>query len=217
MQPITKAMRLERVIISGIPRMSREGAAIRPVFQLFKGQESVYASSSEYPLPSNSAIPTYFPTDMSISFDIGILLEGDILARCRHFHNNGARETVFRTLFHTSFISNSLLRLTKPELDLACDDRRVPSDFQVDFFFSSEERKEGEERFWRSVEHKKVMGSPEKLTLSPGSASHSDSDEEKIDLALIAKYHRESEESGEEEDLADYLSALESKGTQHAA
>lgn len=211
-------MRLERVIISGIPHMSKAGAVLRPVFQLFQGQNSLYSSSLEYLLPSNSSIPSYFPTDMSLSFEVGVLLEGDILARCRHFHVNGARETVFRCLFHTSFIYNGLLRLGKPDLDLACDDRRVPADFQVDFFFSGEERKEGEERFWRSVEHKKAVGSPGRAPLTPGSASHSDSDEEKVDLALIAKYEREmSESGGEEEDLADYLSALESKGTHKAA
>ena len=212
-QPVTKVMRLERVILNGIPHMAKEGPCLRPVFQVFKGQNLLYVSSSEYSSLSHTSVPSYFPSDMSVSFDIGVPVDGDILARCRHFHPHGARETVFRCMFHTSFISNSLLRLSKQELDLACDDRRVPSDFQVDFFFSSEERKEGEDQFWRSVEHKKTtVASPDKLTLSPGSASHSDSDEEKIDLALIAKYQKDMEESGgEEDDLTDYLSALESK------
>ena len=100
-------------------------------------------------------------------------------------------------------------------MDNACDDKRVPGDFLVDLFFSGvEEKKEENERFWKSVEHRKIA-SPisDRLTASPGGASHSDSEEEKIDHALIDKYHQEMEESGEEDDdLSDYLSALESKG-----
>lgn len=116
-------------------------------------------------------------------------------------------------VFHTAFITDGLLRLQKSDLDYACNDERIPSDLLIDLFFSSSaETLEEPERFWKSVEHHK--GTPSNLQQEVShSRSRSDSEEEKVDHALIEKYEQALGESGEEdEDLSDYLSSLESKG-----
>jgi len=141
-------------------------------------------------------------------------VEADVLLRCRHLGRDGTRETLFRVVFHTAFITDGLLRLQKNDLDYACSDERIPSDLLIDLFFSTvAETAEEPERFWKSVEHHKGAATGLVQQESPSSRSRSDSEEEKVDHALLEKYEEVLGESGEEdEDLSDYLSSLESKG-----
>ena len=154
---------------------------------------------------------SYYLSDLSMSFDINTEVEGDVLLRCRHLGRDNSRQTLFRVMFHTSFVTDGLLRLDKQDLDFGCEDERIPNDLMIDLFFTPIGEVNAElQNFWRSVEHRK------QITQSPQRdppASHSDSEEEKVDHALIAKYQKDQEESGDDEDdLTDYLSALESKG-----
>ena len=213
-QPVSRKLRFERVIITGIPIIEPEGASIRPYIQLFKGTNMIFSSGSEYLLPSPSQIYSYYPSDLSISFDLSTEVEADVLLRCRHLSRDGTRQTLFRVVFHTAFVTDGLLRLQKQDLDYACNDERIPSDLLIDLFFSSvKDTSEETESFWKSVEHQKAVPTSLRVQESPSSRSRSDSEEEKVDHALIENYQEGSEESGgEDEDLSDYLSSLESKG-----
>lgn len=46
-QPVSRKLRFERAIITGIPAIESEGASIRPYIQLFKGTTMVFSSGSE--------------------------------------------------------------------------------------------------------------------------------------------------------------------------
>ncbi|RHY37483.1 hypothetical protein DYB25_012331 [Aphanomyces astaci] len=64
------------------------------------------------------------------------MLQGDILIRCRHLTDAGGRVSMFRAAFHTGYIPLGILRLTKGQLDGACQDNRFASDFFVDLIFA---------------------------------------------------------------------------------
>ncbi|KAJ8563778.1 hypothetical protein ON010_g7568 [Phytophthora cinnamomi] len=64
---------------------------------------------------------------------------GDILVRCRHLTAAGERVSMFRGAFHTGYIPQGILRLTKAQLDGACGDPRFDQDFFVDLIFADVE------------------------------------------------------------------------------
>lgn len=51
--------------------------------------------------------------DLSCSFKVGMRVENDVLLRCRHYKSESERVSMFRLVFHTSFVSHNLLRFTK--------------------------------------------------------------------------------------------------------
>jgi len=192
-KPVSKKLYLERVILDGIPVMEEEGPVVRPYFQIFKGPNMIYSSASQGPVLS------YYESDMSISFEVGMEIEGDVLIRCRHISKDNKRITLFRCMFNTAFAHDFNLRLAKEQLDFASGDSRFPDDFMMDLFFSSSQRvsEEAAEQLWNSVVRR------------PASE---DEEEEKLDVELMEKYkHRLEDSEGEEDDLSDYFEQLEAK------
>lgn len=82
--------------------------------------------------------------DGSARFSVGVPVTGDVVVRCRHLeaasfsckNESKGNETLFRSAFHTGQLSGHVLRLTKRQLDVACSNPRVPSDFFVEIVFS---------------------------------------------------------------------------------
>lgn len=73
----------------------------------------------------------------SASFTLDCLVQGDILLRCRHAAQSGARVSMFRAAFHTGYISGGVLRLTKAQCDGSSSDARFADDFFIDLIFAS--------------------------------------------------------------------------------
>uniref|UniRef100_K3WKU6 Phosphatidylinositol-3,4,5-trisphosphate 3-phosphatase n=1 Tax=Globisporangium ultimum (strain ATCC 200006 / CBS 805.95 / DAOM BR144) TaxID=431595 RepID=K3WKU6_GLOUD len=57
----------------------------------------------------------------------------------RHLTDSGERISMFRGAFHTGYIPQGILRLTKAQLDGACGDPRFDQDFFVDLIFADVE------------------------------------------------------------------------------
>ena len=82
--------------------------------------------------------------DGSARFSVGVPVTGDVVVRCRHLeaaslscrNESKGNETLFRSAFHTGQLSGHVLRLTKRQLDVACSNPRVPTDFFVEIVFS---------------------------------------------------------------------------------
>jgi hypothetical protein len=126
--PKLRKIRVRRVILDGIPRIEKEGTAVRPYLQVFKNSQLIFNShSQEYPPVS------YDIEDLSIVFDMELELQDDVFVRCRHLGRNGQGVTIFRLMFHTSFIQSDVIRFTKSTLDGANNDNRFPDTFRVDF------------------------------------------------------------------------------------
>jgi hypothetical protein len=143
----------------------------------------------------------YDADELSICFSVDVAVDGDIVIRCRHVSPKNSKETIFRLMFHTSFIENHILHCTKRDLDVACLDPRFPEDFSTDLIFSpDEEEVKADQQFWRSLQQKhKGYTVPD---------MHDSSEEEQhIDLA---KY-KIGDSSDEEDDMEDYLDRLESR------
>ncbi len=142
----------------------------RPYLQLFKDGTLLFSSAPtiEAPRPNNnndlkqkekaagSSSQDYPPRDVvqpkwiyesgsSTSFCMEFPLHGDILLRGRHIQSSGKRVSMFRAAFHTGYISNGVLRLTKAELDGANVDTRFAEDFFLDLVFSVVESRGGPE------------------------------------------------------------------------
>eukprot|EP00742_Colponemidia_sp_Colp-10_P005471 GILJ01005846.1.p1 GENE.GILJ01005846.1~~GILJ01005846.1.p1 ORF type:complete len:443 (+),score=58.40 GILJ01005846.1:40-1368(+) len=169
-QPSTKPVVLRRVIFNGIPQMETDGgSSCRPYLQLFKAGQLIYSSTRKEKL-----IRSYFASDISFSFSVETILEGDILLRCRHLARDSTRVSMFRVAFHTGFVGAGILRLSKAQLDGAHEDSKFSSDFFIDLIFTEfdevrdadlklaadsepmkddeeEEHEEGEPAFWSSV------------------------------------------------------------------
>lgn len=156
---------------------------------------------------------SYFPSDMCISFDINIEIDGDVLIRCRHLSRTGGRVTIFRIMFHTAFIPEYNIRFNKPDLDFANQSASFADDFIVDFFYSKSQEIEEEKslQFWDSIEK------THESRILAGSMSESGDEEEKIDRELMEKYKHKLEDQGDaeededEDDIEDYLAQLEAK------
>ena len=73
--------------------------------------------------------------DGTVPFNINQIIQGDILIRCRHLTFGKKRVSMFRAAFHTGYAPPNVLRLTKTQLDGACNDKRYPDDFFLDLIF----------------------------------------------------------------------------------
>mmetsp|Transcript_29443 Transcript_29443/g.80884 ORF Transcript_29443/g.80884 Transcript_29443/m.80884 type:complete len:860 (-) Transcript_29443:112-2691(-) len=80
------------------------------------------------------SLPFCHAGDGSVSFHVNQIVQGDVLLRCRHLTAKRQRVSMFRAAFHTGYMgNNSVLRLTKSQLDGACNDhQRFADDFYVD-------------------------------------------------------------------------------------
>lgn len=92
------------------------------------------------------ALPWASPSDGAVRFPVDLPMAGDILARVRHAGDSGERDTLLRAALHVGFVplagGGGVLRLTRAQLDVACNDDghsssagRYPRDFFVEFVF----------------------------------------------------------------------------------
>ncbi|TYZ59886.1 hypothetical protein PybrP1_009199 [[Pythium] brassicae (nom. inval.)] len=109
-----------------------------PYLQIFKGGKLVFTTTWR-DMETGSGVQWAGVNDGSISFNVNCMLQGDILIRCRHLTDAGERVSMFRGAFHTGYIPQGILRLTKAQLDGACGDPRFDQDFFVDLIFADVE------------------------------------------------------------------------------
>lgn len=109
-----------------------------PYLQIFKAGQLVFttAASLHYNQDKDD-LPFCQVADGAISFHIENVVQGDILIRCRHLTSQGQRVSMFRAAFHTGYVPPNVMRLTKAQLDGACDDKRFPDDFFLDLIFEA--------------------------------------------------------------------------------
>jgi tensin len=114
--------------------MQRMGCA--PYLQLFKAGNLLHtAPASLHFQQSSDELPFCQVADGSISFHVNQVVQGDILVRCRHLTAKKQRLSMFRAAFHTGYVPPNVMRLTKSQLDGACDDDRFNDDFFLDLIF----------------------------------------------------------------------------------
>ncbi|KAL3668422.1 hypothetical protein V7S43_006510 [Phytophthora oleae] len=109
-----------------------------PYLQIFKGGKLVFTTTWQ-DMEDGHGIQWASADDGSVSFNVNCMLQGDILIRCRHLTDAGERVSMFRGAFHTGYIPQGILRLTKAQLDGACSDPRFDQDFFVDLIFADVE------------------------------------------------------------------------------
>ncbi|OWZ15378.1 Phosphatidylinositol-3,4,5-trisphosphate 3-phosphatase [Phytophthora megakarya] len=109
-----------------------------PYLQIFKGGKLVFTTTWQ-DMEDGHGIQWASTGDGSVSFNVNCMLQGDILIRCRHLTDAGERVSMFRGAFHTGYIPQGILRLTKAQLDGACSDSRFDQDFFVDLIFADVE------------------------------------------------------------------------------
>ncbi|KAG7399215.1 hypothetical protein PHYBOEH_009381 [Phytophthora boehmeriae] len=109
-----------------------------PYLQIFKGGKLVFTTTWR-DMEDGNGIQWASTNDGSLSFNVNCMLQGDVLIRCRHLTDAGERVSMFRGAFHTGYIPQGILRLTKAQLDGACGDSRFDQDFFVDLIFADVE------------------------------------------------------------------------------
>ena len=165
-RPNQPPLLLARVVLSVSPKFARgpgkEGWdesqiwGCVPYLQLFKGGKlefTVPASSAQADQSKSksdadpdsgesgaehksSSLTFCHAGDGRISFDVNQIVQGDVLVRCRHLTARKQRVSMFRAAFHTGYVGGTVLRLTKSQLDGACNDHeRFSDDFYVDIIF----------------------------------------------------------------------------------
>lgn len=114
-------------------------AGYRPSLQVFRGGRLVHSSAWDNGNGGTASVDDGWVSveDGAAKFTMDVPLSGDVLIRCRHMGTSpGERETIWRAAFHTGYITACSLRLSKRQLDMACDDARVSEDAFVEFFFA---------------------------------------------------------------------------------
>ncbi|GLE04203.1 hypothetical protein PINS_up013114 [Pythium insidiosum] len=106
-----------------------------PYLQIFKGGKLVFTTTWR-DMETGNGVQWASTKDGSISFNVNCMLQGDVLVRCRHLTDSGERMSMFRGAFHTGYIPQGILRLTKTQLDGACGDDRFDQDFFIDLIFA---------------------------------------------------------------------------------
>lgn len=145
-KPRSSPLLLRRVIMNTIPVFSTrksqdedgteiETSGCSPYLQIFKGGKLVFTTTWKDTQEGNG-VQWAGDSDGSLSFPIENILQGDVLIRCRHLSDSGKRVSMFRAAFHTGYIPMGILRLTKAQLDGACQDSRFADDFFIDFIFA---------------------------------------------------------------------------------
>lgn len=116
------------------PSVLRMGCA--PYLQLFKAGKLLHtAPASLHFQQSNDELPFCQVADGSVSFHVNQIVQGDILVRCRHLTSKKQRVSMFRAAFHTGYVPPNVMRITKSQLDGACNDDRFHDDFFLDLIF----------------------------------------------------------------------------------
>ncbi|GKY99303.1 hypothetical protein MPSEU_000885400 [Mayamaea pseudoterrestris] len=150
-RPSQPPLMLKRIIMSTAPRFAlgppredgkdkddetqRLGCA--PYLQIFKAGKLLHtAPASLHFQQSERELPFCQVADGSIAFHVDLVVQGDILVRCRHLGHK-QRISMFRAAIHTGYTPPKVMRLTKAQLDGACMDERFPDDFFLDLIFES--------------------------------------------------------------------------------
>jgi len=154
-RPNQPPLLLKRVILSEAPKfgkapaLEQDGSSISsadstslgcsPYLQIFKAGHLVFTTTAATSLADQPdiTIPFCSSTDGPIGFPADIIVQGDVLLRCRHLTTKGQRVSMFRAAFHTGYLPPKVLRLPKVQLDGACTDSRFPDDFFVDLIFEA--------------------------------------------------------------------------------
>ncbi|CCI43772.1 unnamed protein product [Albugo candida] len=105
-----------------------------PFLQIFRCGKIIFTTAWNEE-ESEKGVPWVNESDGSASFNIDCMLQGDILLRCRHLTETGGQVSMFRAAFHTGYITEGVLRLTKNQLDGACCNHQFDQDFFVDLLF----------------------------------------------------------------------------------
>ncbi|KAG7374429.1 C2 domain containing protein [Nitzschia inconspicua] len=154
-RPSQPPLMLKRIIMSEAPRFAKgptrdvqvdkdDGKApdeeqlmgCAPYLQIFKAGKLIFTSAATLHVQqSEEELPFVQVMDGTVPFNIGEIIQGDILIRCRHLTFNKKRVSMFRAAFHTGYVPPNVLRITKSQLDGACDDRRYPDSFFLDLIF----------------------------------------------------------------------------------
>lgn len=113
----------------------------RPSLQLFRNSKLVFSSTWAVAegadvVPSADVPAWVSPADGAVRFEPNSALADDVLIRCRHHALDGMRETMWRTQFHVGYVSGNMLRLSKRQLDGACNDDRFDDNFFVELVFA---------------------------------------------------------------------------------
>jgi len=158
-EPQNELRCLQRVIIKGIPAFENDGSC-RPYLQIFKDAKLLYTSTGKSHL--DDGLRWYTQQDDTIFFPVNQVLEGDILIRIRHYSRQGKRISMMRFGFYTGFLEPGPIRLTKHEIDGACDSDKFPDDFFVDLSLSAVPDEQGQPtqgtlptEFWTMVSQRK--------------------------------------------------------------
>lgn len=107
-----------------------------PYLQIFKAGSLVHTSAATLHVhQSEEELPFVQVMDGTVPFNVGQIIQGDVLIRCRHLTFAKKRVSMFRAAFHTGYVPPNVLRLTKSQLDGACSDKRYPDDFFLDLVF----------------------------------------------------------------------------------
>lgn len=124
---------------SALPSMHRTGSEHAEAAEgggETAGSDSTGKQWSAAHREATSQLRWYSDSDGSMRFAVDMPLRGDILMRCRHVGKRGASTSIFRAAFHTGYLQDNVLRLTKNQLDVACQNPNVPSDFFVELIFA---------------------------------------------------------------------------------
>jgi hypothetical protein len=150
-KPNSEPLYLRRIIVNSIPIFgyldenddSTRGCC--PYVQLFKNGKLIASAAStmekgnlEEDSSSSSSLKLRWVNarEGNATFRLDMIVQGDVLLRCRHASMSGARVSMFRAAFHTGYISGGVLRLTKAQLDGSPSDPRYPDDFFIDLIFA---------------------------------------------------------------------------------
>jgi hypothetical protein len=109
-----------------------------PYLQIFKAGKLLHTAPASLHLQqSEKELPFCQVADGNIAFHINLVVQGDILIRCRHLGGQKQRISMFRAAIHTGYAPPKVMRLTKSQLDGACLDDRFPDDFFLDLIFEA--------------------------------------------------------------------------------
>jgi len=135
--PLKDKVQVDRSVGSGMSEVDEQqlmGCA--PYLQIFKGGKLLHTSAASLHVQqSEEELPFVQVMDGTVPFNINQIIQGDILIRCRHLTFGKKRVSMFRAGFHTGYAPPNVLRLSKNQLDGACNDKRYPDDFFLDLIF----------------------------------------------------------------------------------
>ncbi|OMJ92954.1 hypothetical protein SteCoe_4172 [Stentor coeruleus] len=133
----SRKIRISKIILDGIPLIEQEGASVRPYLQIFQNSELVYTSYKK-----DTPLISYYPSDISIVFELDLEIEGDVIIRCRHLGNDNKPITILRAMIHTAFYNELIIRLHKSDLDGPFNDDRFSGTFNMDLVLASNSESE---------------------------------------------------------------------------